>query len=29
VAVVVVGGLLSVPLMLSRRAAARWGRAVQ
>jgi ATP-binding cassette subfamily C protein len=29
VAVVVVGGLLSVPLLLSRRAAARWGRAVQ
>jgi ATP-binding cassette subfamily C protein len=29
VAVVVVGGLLSVPLMLSRRAATRWGRAVQ
>jgi ATP-binding cassette subfamily C protein len=29
VAVVVVGGLLSLPLMLSRRAAARWGRAVQ
>src|SRR4029453_3425736 len=29
VAVVVVGGLLSVPLMLSRRAATRWGRSVQ
>ena len=29
VAVVVVGGLLSVPLMLSRRAAVRWGHAVQ
>ena len=29
VAVVVVGGLLSLPLMLSQRAAARWGRAVQ
>jgi ABC-type multidrug transport system fused ATPase/permease subunit len=29
VAVVVVGGLLSVPLLLSRRAAARWGRGVQ
>jgi ATP-binding cassette, subfamily B, bacterial PglK len=29
VAVVVVGGLLSLPLLLSRRATARWGRAVQ
>jgi ABC-type multidrug transport system fused ATPase/permease subunit len=29
VAVVVVGGLLSLPLMASQRAAARWGRAVQ
>src|SRR5262245_53301805 len=29
VAVIVVGGLLSIPLMLSRRATARWGRAAQ